>query len=1234
MASNQKNSYPHFVPNQVLKSSTLNGYFEFLDRQTRLSRVHFLGCGIVNGLDFAFKEDALVIGPGIAVNGEGWFVQVQEETAYRYVARVKDSEAEFQSGYLEELASGGGSRVAWICFASEDDAEQLGLSPEKITTLRPDDYVVALAFGKRREYDSRCSHGSCDLNTADMVLETWPVLVPVGESLFQKITPVNMAVATRKEPGIEYYHGTVRSFNEQVLASARYWESELSAGMARLGKQFQSFSGAVWHNMFSDDNLDARFLEAAERIQGMTAAGDVPDYYIFFFKDIVSALNEFIAEYNAFAYRYEVIPNRIPADLLVYLGRSGDDLRKGNDVYRSVFRAPMDEGFRKDGKRLERMLRRICVLSECFIGAVSDDALSQKTFRLAKVRPGGRLSERPVPFYYDAATEGFNEVWNADEPFAGSPSDAGSEKASLDKYLSGSGSMSDEVYGFYPSAYQGKELSVVKGELEALNREMRLSLTLVEVRLNNLVKLTAKEVKLLRETFTPLTQGKSAEFIVKVQKECAGEAFRLAGILGTTYNNRLMDILQEGSPLTDGSYREICKMERIDQEDMSNLAKAFYKAQGKSVTTQAAEKNLKELSSALLSFAQAWRDCFVSTDKDVSMNEISKAVFMAPVKRGCRVYLFTKPVRRDKATEDSRIVVSYGVVYGSYADVPEEEPVKTYPLLFRMRTKVKESGEYASDIPDTVNPYGDNGKWNTAGDEIVLYPYQFDGTSTKKFETAGTNILCEISDPTILNQARIEMEDNVPSVVLKMVANGTSWVTLKVKDAQNTILLSRTFSVNVENPVWNRIPVDELQIFPPSFDLMKGEKNLVKVDVFPTDAYNPEMTWSTDNPSVATVDGEGLVTAVSEGIANVTVTSVAYPDKKCSVRVCGYSYHFRMKALDKAGSDTFEVISDKVNPYEDTIKWDHTGDQVVICPFLFDGADSKLAEKLVLACDVEDKTILQAGKDTLNKSTPAIVLRMLGQNGASQVHLRILKNQGAQSPVLYSWSFTMVVDNPAWSKVPVTKVTLTKKEQHLFVGQTDRMGVDVEPANAPNKRLHWESGSVSVATIDEEKGVLQALKEGSTKITVQSKVTPEVTDSATVTVSSFVFRASLNKAENGEKYADVPDLIRPNGDGGRWSSNLMIVPFEFNGKKKYGLGDDQFDISCRVSDPNVLSVTNGNLSLKNESNKVIRVPVFKLGGFNKGESSVTLTIRGPQAINEAEKKVVVLYEKTVVIKVE
>jgi hypothetical protein len=181
MASNQTITYPHFYHNQVLKSSTLHGYFEFLDLQTRLSRVHLVGCGIVDGLTFSLKDGALVLSPGVAINKDGWLVEVREETEYRYVTEVDFSDEDFVSDKLEQLISLGGSRIKKICFQTEDDVRQFdNRLPEPISDLNLNQYVVALVLGKRGEYSSRCSQDSCNLNTTDQLLEVWPVLLEIG----------------------------------------------------------------------------------------------------------------------------------------------------------------------------------------------------------------------------------------------------------------------------------------------------------------------------------------------------------------------------------------------------------------------------------------------------------------------------------------------------------------------------------------------------------------------------------------------------------------------------------------------------------------------------------------------------------------------------------------------------------------------------------------------------------------------------------------------------------------------------------------------------------------------------------------------------------------------------------------------------------------------------------------------------------------------------------------------
>lgn len=60
--------------------------------------------------------------------------------------------------------------------------------------------------------------------------------------------------------------------------------------------------------------------------------------------------------------------------------------------------------------------------------------------------------------------------------------------------------------------------------------------------------------------------------------------------------------------------------------------------------------------------------------------------------------------------------------------------------------------------------------------------------------------------------------------------------------------------------------------------------------VYPVSAYDKRVVWSSSNPSIATVDQNGLITAKSLGKCTVTVTSVDRPDvyEEISVRVSNY----------------------------------------------------------------------------------------------------------------------------------------------------------------------------------------------------------------------------------------------------------------------------------------------------------------------------------------------------------
>ncbi|MBN2485597.1 MAG: discoidin domain-containing protein [Bacteroidales bacterium] len=69
------------------------------------------------------------------------------------------------------------------------------------------------------------------------------------------------------------------------------------------------------------------------------------------------------------------------------------------------------------------------------------------------------------------------------------------------------------------------------------------------------------------------------------------------------------------------------------------------------------------------------------------------------------------------------------------------------------------------------------------------------------------------------------------------------------------------------------IPVTGVNVSPTSVTLSKNTSRQLTATVAPADATNKTVSWTTNNASVATVSETGLVTAINDGTANITVTT-------------------------------------------------------------------------------------------------------------------------------------------------------------------------------------------------------------------------------------------------------------------------------------------------------------------------------------------------------------------------
>lgn len=70
------------------------------------------------------------------------------------------------------------------------------------------------------------------------------------------------------------------------------------------------------------------------------------------------------------------------------------------------------------------------------------------------------------------------------------------------------------------------------------------------------------------------------------------------------------------------------------------------------------------------------------------------------------------------------------------------------------------------------------------------------------------------------------------------------------------------------------IPVEDVEVSPTSLQMCLNETSALNVSVLPVNATNKNVTYSSSNTAVATVSSTGIVTAVSAGIADITVTTV------------------------------------------------------------------------------------------------------------------------------------------------------------------------------------------------------------------------------------------------------------------------------------------------------------------------------------------------------------------------
>lgn len=228
-----------------------------------------------------------------------------------------------------------------------------------------------------------------------------------------------------------------------------------------------------------------------------------------------------------------------------------------------------------------------------------------------------------------------------------------------------------------------------------------------------------------------------------------------------------------------------------------------------------------------------------------------------------------------------------------------------------------------------------------------------------------------------------------------------------------------------------------------SLELSIGDTYAFKASVLPENATNKELTWSSSDESVVSVDN-GTITALKEGKATITVKSNdGYKSSSAVITVVKKApiIHVSSVSLNETSLDLL------------------TGDRATLTA-------------TVLPSDASDKTISWSSN---NESVATVKNGKVTAISAGQATITVTTKDGGLT--------ASCIVNVTQKIVPVNGVSLNYSELELSVGGSKDLIAKVLPTNATNKEVIWSTTDEEVASVDES-GKVTALKVGETMITV------------------------------------------------------------------------------------------------------------------------------------------------------
>jgi uncharacterized protein YjdB len=348
------------------------------------------------------------------------------------------------------------------------------------------------------------------------------------------------------------------------------------------------------------------------------------------------------------------------------------------------------------------------------------------------------------------------------------------------------------------------------------------------------------------------------------------------------------------------------------------------------------------------------------------------------------------------------------------------------------------------------------------------------------------------------------------------------------------------------------ISVSSVSLNKTALTMVAGTQERLAHTVWPSEATNQAVAWSRDNENVAAVSDSGLVTAVGEGTTVITVrTEDGDKTAQCTVTVTGtpvtgMSLNKTATTLHAGDQEQLMAIILPANATNKVVIWQSSNDAVATVSDngLVTGVAQGAAEITATTqdglktanCAITVTPALIAVTDiSLNKTATAVAIGGQEQLTAtiqpadadnktvmwysSDTDVATVTNSGLVTGVALGTA-AITVETQDGNKtagcavtvteIAVTGVSLDKTALTLYVGDEDQLTATVQPANAANQAVTWQSSNNAIATVDTT-GLVTSLSIGTATITVRTQDGGKTAQCAVTVAEIPVASVSLNK---------------------------------------------------------------------------------------------------------------------------